>query len=63
MSGSRQEPKPLKNKMKEVRKMTLEKAIKEAERCITVYGFESPKTIKAWERVERIEQKSKKEGR
>jgi hypothetical protein len=64
LSGSRQEPKPLtKINKKEVRKMTLEKAIKEAERCITVYGFESPKTIKAWERVERIEKKNKKEGR
>jgi hypothetical protein len=63
LSGSRQEPKPLTKIKKEVKKMTLEKAIKEAERCITVYGFESPKTIKAWERVERIEQKNKKEGR
>lgn len=48
--------------MKEVRKMTLEKAIKEAERCITVYGFEAPKTIKAWERVERIEKREQKKG-
>lgn len=42
--------------------MTLENAIKEAERCITVYGFEASKTIKAWERVERIEKREQKKG-
>lgn len=43
--------------------MTLAEAIKEAERCITTYGFEAPKTVKAWEKVDRIEKREKKKGR